>query len=86
MTTINMNGSSVCNIRSPLARFFFRAAMWQERRHYRRRYRFSLSEVPEHLRQDIGLDGGAPLQPTARGSRSFAAATRMNNSLNSWYW
>lgn len=71
---------------SPLARFFVRLARWQETRHARRVHRRSLAEIPEHLRQDIGIDGGARLQRTRRAGRTFIRDDRPDSSLSSWFW
>ncbi|MDO5605900.1 MAG: hypothetical protein Q4G25_12145 [Paracoccus sp. (in: a-proteobacteria)] len=71
MTMMYQCAARPCDYRSSLARFLARLAHWQELRHHRRAYRASLAAVPEGLRHDIGLDGGAPLRPRREGGRSF---------------
>ena len=59
---------------------------WIERR-LRRSIRRSIEQVPEHLRQDVGLDGGLPLARFENGGRTFISAARWPDStLSSWFW
>lgn len=56
---------------SPAARVLLRLAGWQETRYRRRMQRAGLYDIPESLRGDLGLDGGAPLRPVRGGGRTF---------------
>lgn len=52
--------------RSPLARILLRLATWSEARHDR-----PAEPIPEHLRADLGLDGGIRLERPRPSGRSF---------------
>ncbi|SDE13271.1 hypothetical protein SAMN05421538_104114 [Paracoccus isoporae] len=86
MAMIAMNDVGRREYLSPLARCLMRIASWQEARHARNTYRRSLAEIPEHLRQDIGLDGGARLQAGRHAGRTFIRDDRPDSSLSSWFW
>ena len=48
--------------------------------------RLSLAEVPDDLRKDIGLDGGAPLRSAGRTGRTFIRDGRPDSTLSDWRW
>lgn len=51
-----------------------------------RRGNASLSDLPEHLRKDVGVDGGLPLSAFQNGGRVFISYGRPNSTLSGWHW
>ncbi|MBA4490072.1 hypothetical protein [Paracoccus sp. S1E-3] len=86
MTMMPIELCEKTDLASPMARVLQRIAMWHERRHQARAMRISLAEVPEHLRKDIGLDGGAPLHQEGQSGRTFITAGRPDTTLSDWRW
>ena len=86
MTMTPIELPAVAQFQSPLARLFQRVARWQESRHQRAAARVSLSLVPDHLRQDLGLDGGAALRPARGNGRSFDHNQHPDVALRQWGW
>ncbi|MFD1797580.1 hypothetical protein FQV27_11525 [Paracoccus aurantiacus] len=84
MTMTPIELPAVAHMQSSLARVFQAIAMWHEKRHQRAMLRASLKEVPEHLRRDIGLDGGASLRPS-RGSGRILDHN-VDPALRQWGW
>ncbi|NHF71765.1 hypothetical protein [Paracoccus xiamenensis] len=78
--------SAAPKLRSPLARLLQRIALWDEDRHQRRLVLRTLDEIPDHLRKDIGLDGGAGLRAPRRAGRTFIRDGRADSSLSDWRW
>ncbi|HRO15922.1 MAG TPA: hypothetical protein PLL33_12945 [Paracoccus sp. (in: a-proteobacteria)] len=60
-------------------------AAWAEAR-ARAAVRASLSELPEHLRQDVGLEGGMPLARFHNGGRTFISHGCPDSTLSGWHW
>ena len=71
MTMTPIELPNVACMQSTLARLFQRIANWHEQRHQRAAMRRSIADVPEQLRQDIGLDGAAAMRPARGNGRSF---------------
>ncbi|WBU65002.1 hypothetical protein [Paracoccus aerodenitrificans] len=86
MTLVAQNEQHSCQMKSTLARLLYDLAMWQEKRHQKRRLLYSLSEIPDHLRHDIGLDGAAPIQRPQRRGRSFMPDVPQDSRLSTWQW
>lgn len=86
MTMQTIELPAVARFQSPVARLFQRLARWQEGRHQRAAMRVSLAGVPEHLRHDIGLDGGARLHPARQNGRSFDHNQHPDVALSQWGW
>ena len=86
MTMLPMELPAKTDFDSPMARVLQGIALWQERRHQARAMRLSLAEVPDDLRKDIGLDGGAPLHHTGRSGRTFIREGHPDSTLSDWRW
>lgn len=86
MTTMPIELPAAAEFQSPMARILQQAARWQEQRHQRHLARLTLEEIPEHLRHDIGLDGGAPLQRDGRVGRTFIHNNHPDSTLSDWRW
>lgn len=48
--------------------------------------RSSLADVPEHLRADVGLDGGITLARFENGGRIFITNGHPDSTLSGWHW
>lgn len=46
----------------------------------------SLRDLPEHLRADVGLDGGLPLSHFENGGRVFITRGHPDATLSGWHW
>ena len=86
MTMLTIELPAKTSFASPAARMLQNLALWQERRHQARAMRASLAEVPDELRKDIGLDGGAPLRSAGRNGRTFIRNGHPDASLSDWRW
>lgn len=86
MTMLTCDLPAAANFQSPMARFLQRIALWHEGRHQRRLVLKTLEEIPDHLRKDIGLDGGAGLRHHRRAGRSFIRDGRTDSNLSDWRW
>ena len=86
MTMIPFEMPAAADFQSPMARVLQRAARWQEQRHQHRLARLTLEQIPEDLRKDIGLDGGAPLHRDRHIGRSFIRDGRADSTLSDWRW
>lgn len=86
MTTMPIELPAVAEFQSPMARILQRAARWHEQRHQRHLVRVTLEEIPDHLRQDIGLDGGAPLHRDAHVGRTYIRNDHPDSTLSDWRW
>ena len=51
----------------------------------RRRCRAAIAQVPDHLRRDVGLDGGLALARFENGGRTFVVGRRPEATLSGWY-
>lgn len=45
-----------------------------------------LSELPAHLRHDVGFDEGLPTARFVGGGRTFVVNDRPDATLSGWYW
>lgn len=86
MTMLPMELPAKTDFTSPMARMLQQIALWQERRHQARAMRLSLAEVPDELRKDIGLDGGAALHSAGRNGRTFITNGHPDSTLSDWRW
>ena len=86
MTMLPIELPAKTDFASPVARLLHTLAQWQERRHQNRIMRASLDAVPDDLRKDIGLDGGAPLHHGYRARRTFIRDNRPDTELSGWRW
>ncbi len=86
MTMLPIELPAKTDFASPMARVLQQIARWHERRHQARAMRLSLAEVPDDLRKDIGLDGGAPLRSAGRTGRTFIRDGRPDSTLSDWRW
>ena len=86
MTMLPIELPAKTDFASPMARVLQQIARWHERRHQARAMRLSLAEVPDDLRKDIGLDGGAPLHHGYRAGRTFIRDNRPDTELSGWRW
>ncbi|MDO5643460.1 MAG: hypothetical protein Q4G26_13885 [Paracoccus sp. (in: a-proteobacteria)] len=59
MTAISKTVPAMGAFQSPLARVLLRLAQWQESRHSRAAERVGIRAIPDNLRRDLGLGGGA---------------------------
>ncbi|WBU54717.1 hypothetical protein [Paracoccus sp. SCSIO 75233] len=86
MTIMPIEQRAGCDLGSPLARMLNRLAAWSEARHQKRICRKSAGAVPEHLRWDVGLDGGAPVTRHRPSGRSFVTDEKPGSAQSSLYW
>ena len=86
MTTLTIELPAKTDFASPVARLLHTLAQWQERRHQNRIMRASLDAVPDDLRKDIGLDGGAAPHSAGRNGRTFITNGHPDSTLSDWRW
>ncbi|WP_134724849.1 hypothetical protein [Paracoccus luteus] len=59
---------------------------WWAARSDRAATRRALSEIPESLRRDVGVDGALPLARFENGGRTFISHGRPDSTLSGWHW
>ena len=86
MTMLPIELPATGNFGSPVARLLQRIALWHEGRHQRGLVRRTLAQIPDDLRKDVGLDGGAGLRETRRSGRTFIRSGHIDSTLSDWRW
>lgn len=71
---------------SPLGAWLQPVLRWIERDRERRQTEKALNDMPDYLRKDIGLDGGARLVQPRFVGRTFIDKGCPDSTLSGWRW
>lgn len=71
---------------SPFAGWVAGIEQWVRDGMRRRQDARALRQVPDHLRKDLGLDGGAKLADPRFSGRSFIQGGCPDSTLSGWRW